>query len=70
LPTENWHNSLLLDNSRQQGVFDQYADLDSIPFILPTLASFKALLGGLITIFGNKFSKENAKHVLRLQQDA
>ncbi|PLW22983.1 hypothetical protein PCASD_14797 [Puccinia coronata f. sp. avenae] len=64
LPTENWYNSLLLDNARQQGVFDQYADLDGIPFILPTLASVEALLGGLIAIFGDKFSKENAKQAL------
>ncbi|PLW17500.1 hypothetical protein PCASD_16715 [Puccinia coronata f. sp. avenae] len=63
-PTENWYNSLLLNNARQQGVFDQYADLDGIPFILPTLASVEALLGGLIAIFGDKFSKENAKRAL------
>ncbi|PLW52259.1 hypothetical protein PCASD_00019 [Puccinia coronata f. sp. avenae] len=62
-PTENWYNSLLLDNARQQGVFDQYADLDGIPFILPALSSVESLLGGLIAIFGDKFSKENAKQL-------
>ncbi|PLW37472.1 hypothetical protein PCASD_10663 [Puccinia coronata f. sp. avenae] len=64
LPTENWYNSLLLDNARQQGVFNQYANLDGIPFILPTLSLVEALLGGLIAIFGDKFSKENAKRAL------
>ncbi|PLW38865.1 hypothetical protein PCASD_09871 [Puccinia coronata f. sp. avenae] len=63
-PTENWYNSLVLDNARQQGVHDQYADLDGIPFRLPQLQSVEALLGGLITIFGDKFSKENAKRAL------
>ncbi|PLW10793.1 hypothetical protein PCASD_24924 [Puccinia coronata f. sp. avenae] len=63
-PTENWYNSLLLDNARQQGVFDQYADLDGIPFILPALSSVESLLAGLIAIFGDKFSKENAKRAL------
>ncbi|PLW13162.1 hypothetical protein PCANC_18628 [Puccinia coronata f. sp. avenae] len=63
-PTENWYNSLVLDNARQQGVHDQYADLDVIPFCLPQLQSVEALLGGLIAIFGDKFSKENAKRAL------
>ena len=63
-PTDNWYNLLLLDNARQQGIFNQYADLDGIPFILPTLSLVKFLLGGLISIFRDKFSKENAKRAL------
>ncbi|PLW38556.1 hypothetical protein PCASD_10806 [Puccinia coronata f. sp. avenae] len=63
-PTENWYNSLVLNNACQQGVHNQYADLDVIPFCLPQLQSVEALLGGLIVIFGDKFSKENAKRAL------
>jgi hypothetical protein len=64
LTTENWYNLLLLDNTCQQGVYDQYADLNGVPFLLPTLLLVEALLGGLISIFGDKFSKENAKQAL------
>jgi hypothetical protein len=63
-PTENWYNLLVLDNARQQGVHNQYADLNGIPFCLPQLHLVEALLSGLIAIFGDKFSKENAKQEL------
>lgn len=63
-PTENWYNSLLLDNARKVGIFSQYADLDGIPFTLPALLTAEVLLSELILIFGNKFSKENAKKQL------
>ncbi|PLW41114.1 hypothetical protein PCASD_11821 [Puccinia coronata f. sp. avenae] len=36
-PTKNWYNLLVLNNARQQGVHDQYADLDGIPFHIPQL---------------------------------
>ncbi|PLW04666.1 hypothetical protein PCASD_26771, partial [Puccinia coronata f. sp. avenae] len=39
-------------------------DLNGVPFILPALQTVESLLGGLIAIFGNKFSKENAKRAL------
>jgi hypothetical protein len=65
-PTENWYNSLLLDNSQQQGVYNQYADLDGIPFLLPTLLSVKDFLGGLIAIFGNKSQRRTQKRLWRL----
>ncbi|PLW22102.1 hypothetical protein PCASD_17039 [Puccinia coronata f. sp. avenae] len=41
-----------------------YADLYGIPFCLPQFQLVEALLGGLIAIFGDKFSKENAKQAL------
>ncbi|PLW14213.1 hypothetical protein PCANC_17848 [Puccinia coronata f. sp. avenae] len=64
LPVENWYNSLVIDNARQQGVMDMYADLDRQEFVLPTLSSAAALLDGLIAVFGNKFMRENAKRAL------
>ncbi|PLW57880.1 hypothetical protein PCANC_00958 [Puccinia coronata f. sp. avenae] len=63
-PTESWYNSLVLNNVRQQGIFDQYADLDGVLFQLLQLQSVEALLSRLIGIFGNKFSKENTKRAL------
>ncbi|KNZ53049.1 uncharacterized protein VP01_335g8 [Puccinia sorghi] len=63
-PTENWFNSLLLDNARQSGIVSQYADLDGVEFKLPALLSVEALLSELIAIFGDKFLKENAKKQL------
>ncbi|PLW44623.1 hypothetical protein PCASD_05161 [Puccinia coronata f. sp. avenae] len=63
-PVENWYNSLVIDNARQQGVMDMYADLDRQEFVLPTLSSAAALLDGLIAVFGNKFMRENAKRAL------
>ncbi|KNZ51934.1 uncharacterized protein VP01_3759g1 [Puccinia sorghi] len=63
-PTENWYNSLLLANARKAGIVCQYADLDGVTFTLPALESVEALLKELIVIFGDKFSKENAKRQL------
>ncbi|KAA1085761.1 hypothetical protein PGT21_018600 [Puccinia graminis f. sp. tritici] len=63
-PAENWYNSLVIDNARQQGVIDVYGDLDGQPFKLPTLASVSAFLDGLIAVFGNKFMRDNAKRAL------
>ncbi|KNZ60707.1 uncharacterized protein VP01_15139g1, partial [Puccinia sorghi] len=62
--TENWFNLLLLDNARQSGIVSQYTDLDGVEFKLPALLSVEALLSELIAIFGDKFSKENAKKQL------
>ncbi|KAA1071645.1 hypothetical protein PGT21_013926 [Puccinia graminis f. sp. tritici] len=63
-PAENWYNSLVIDNARQQGVIDVYGDLDGQPFKLPMLASVSAFLDGLIAVFGDKFMRENAKRAL------
>ncbi|KNZ60608.1 uncharacterized protein VP01_1529g1 [Puccinia sorghi] len=63
-PSENWFSSLLLDNARKSGVVCQYADLDGVPFTLPALLSVDALVSEMIAIFGDKFSKENAKRQL------
>ncbi|KAA1124880.1 hypothetical protein PGTUg99_036364 [Puccinia graminis f. sp. tritici] len=63
-PAENWYSSLVIDNARQQGVIDVYGDLDGQPFILPTLSSVSAFLEGMITVFGDKFMRENAKRAL------
>ncbi|KAA1079355.1 hypothetical protein PGT21_009054 [Puccinia graminis f. sp. tritici] len=63
-PAENWYNSLVIDNARQQGVIDVYGDLDGQPFKLPTLASVSAFLDGLIAVFGDKFMRDNAKRAL------
>ncbi|KAA1070417.1 hypothetical protein PGT21_011858 [Puccinia graminis f. sp. tritici] len=63
-PAENWYNSLVIDNARQQGVIDVYGDLDGQPFNLPMLASVLAFLDGLIAVFGDKFMRENAKRAL------
>ncbi|KNZ61551.1 uncharacterized protein VP01_1385g1 [Puccinia sorghi] len=63
-PTENWFSSLLLDNARRSGVVCQYADLDGVPFTIAALLSAESLLTELIAIFGDKFSKENAKRQL------
>ncbi|KAA1123047.1 hypothetical protein PGTUg99_014222 [Puccinia graminis f. sp. tritici] len=63
-PVENWYNSLIIDNARQKGVFSMYADLDGVEFTHPTLLSVESFLDGLISIFGDKFMKENAKRVL------
>ncbi|KNZ55433.1 uncharacterized protein VP01_2680g1 [Puccinia sorghi] len=59
--TENWFSSLLLDNACRAGIVSQYVDLDGVDFTLPVLASVEAFLSKLVTIFGDKFSKENAK---------
>ncbi|KNZ48807.1 uncharacterized protein VP01_53g5 [Puccinia sorghi] len=64
-PVENWYNSLIIDNARQQGELDVYADLDGKPFIHPTLVCVASFLDGLIAIFGDKFMKENAKRALK-----
>ncbi|KNZ58750.1 uncharacterized protein VP01_1869g1 [Puccinia sorghi] len=63
-PSENWFSSLLLDNARKSGIVCQYADLEGLPFTLPALLTVEALLGEMIVIFGDKFSKENAKRQL------
>ncbi|KAA1090666.1 hypothetical protein PGT21_009749 [Puccinia graminis f. sp. tritici] len=63
-PAENWYNSLVIDNARQQGIIDVYGDLDGQPFKLPMLASVSAFLDGLIAVFGDKFMRENAKRAL------
>ncbi|KAA1101553.1 hypothetical protein PGT21_024223 [Puccinia graminis f. sp. tritici] len=63
-PAENWYNSLVIDNARQQGIIDVYGDLDGQPFKLPTLASVSAFLDGLIAVFGDKFMRDNAKRAL------
>ncbi|KAA1074245.1 hypothetical protein PGTUg99_031844 [Puccinia graminis f. sp. tritici] len=63
-PAENWYSSLVIDNARRQGVIDVYGDLDGQPFILPTLSSVSAFLEGMITVFGDKFMRENAKRAL------
>ncbi|PLW44198.1 hypothetical protein PCANC_13437 [Puccinia coronata f. sp. avenae] len=64
LPVKNWYKSLVIDNARQQGVMDMYADLDGQEFVLPALCSVAAFLDGLITVFDNKFMRENAKRAL------
>ncbi|KNZ59248.1 uncharacterized protein VP01_1776g7 [Puccinia sorghi] len=63
-PSENWFSSLLLDNARKAGTVCQYADLEGLPFTLPPLLTVEALLAEMIAIFGDKFSKENAKRQL------
>ncbi|KAA1067419.1 hypothetical protein PGT21_004710 [Puccinia graminis f. sp. tritici] len=63
-PAENWYSSLVIDNARRQGIIDVYGDLDGQPFILPTLSSVSAFLEGMITVFGDKFMRENAKRAL------
>ncbi|KAA1077836.1 hypothetical protein PGT21_021690 [Puccinia graminis f. sp. tritici] len=63
-PAENWYSSLVIDNARRQGVIDVYGDLDGQRFILPTLVLVSAFLEGLITVFGDKFMRENAKQAL------
>jgi hypothetical protein len=64
LPVENWYNLLVIDNARRQGVINMYADLDGQEFVLPTLSLAAAFLDGLITVFGDKFMRENAKQAL------
>jgi hypothetical protein len=54
-PVENWYNLLVIDNTRRQGIFDMYADLDGQPFVLPTLLLVLAFLDRLIAVFGDKF---------------
>ncbi|PLW27800.1 hypothetical protein PCANC_26926 [Puccinia coronata f. sp. avenae] len=54
-PVENWYNLLVIDNTRRQGIFDMYADLDGHPFVLPTLLLVLAFLDRLIAVFGDKF---------------
>ncbi|KAA1086247.1 hypothetical protein PGTUg99_013747 [Puccinia graminis f. sp. tritici] len=63
-PAENWYSSLVIDNARRQGIVDGYGDLDGQPFVLPTLSSVSAFLEGLVTVFGDKFMRENAKRAL------
>jgi hypothetical protein len=55
---------LITDNARRQGSFNPYGDLDGIPFIIPALFSVESFLETLISIFGNRFMKENAKRAL------
>jgi hypothetical protein len=43
---------------------DMYADLDGQELVLPTLCLVTAFLNELITVFGNKFMRENAKRAL------
>jgi hypothetical protein len=43
-----------------------YANLDSQPFVLPTLVSVLVFLDGLISVFGNKFMHKNAKRALEV----
>ncbi|PLW58122.1 hypothetical protein PCANC_04120 [Puccinia coronata f. sp. avenae] len=66
LLAENWYTSLVNDNARRQGNFDPYADLDGIVFTIPVLRLVELLIEGMITVFGNKFMKENAKRALAL----
>ncbi|PLW14015.1 hypothetical protein PCASD_23160 [Puccinia coronata f. sp. avenae] len=63
-PVENWYNSLVMDNARQQGILDMYADLDGQEFVIPTLQTVLAFLDGLIAVFGDKFMRDNAKRAL------
>jgi hypothetical protein len=63
---ENWYTSLINDNARCQGNFDPYADLDGIEFTIPLLRMVESFIEGMITVFGNKFMKENAKRALVL----
>ncbi|KAI9625982.1 hypothetical protein H4Q26_015970 [Puccinia striiformis f. sp. tritici PST-130] len=62
--TENWYNSLLIENARQQGKVDVYGDLDGLEFKHQHLLSVTAFLDRLIFIFGDRFRKENAKRAL------
>ncbi|KAI9623693.1 hypothetical protein H4Q26_014420 [Puccinia striiformis f. sp. tritici PST-130] len=62
--TENWYNSLLIENARQQGKVDVYGDLDGLEFKHQHLLSVTAFLNRLIFIFGDRFRKENAKRAL------
>ncbi|KAA1134621.1 hypothetical protein PGTUg99_007968 [Puccinia graminis f. sp. tritici] len=54
----------LLGRTRRQGIIDVYGDLAGQPFVLPTLSSVLVFLEGLITVFGDKFMRENAKRAL------
>ncbi|PLW36707.1 hypothetical protein PCASD_08701 [Puccinia coronata f. sp. avenae] len=63
-PAENWYTSLVNDKARCQGNFSPYADLDSIKFTIPLLLLVEAFIKGLITVFGDRFMKENAKRAL------
>jgi len=63
-PSENWYNSLVFDNARRKGVLDPYADHDGVEFVHETLLSVEAFLSGLISVFGDRFMKENAKRAL------
>ncbi|KNZ49435.1 hypothetical protein VP01_5004g1 [Puccinia sorghi] len=53
-----------LDNACRKGVLDPYADHDGVELIRPTLLSAQAFLEGLISVFDNRFMKENAKCAL------
>ncbi|KNZ60354.1 hypothetical protein VP01_1566g11 [Puccinia sorghi] len=53
VPSQNWYNSLVIDNTWRQGVVDPYADLDGIEFVHPTLLSVQDFLEGLILVFGD-----------------
>jgi hypothetical protein len=55
---------LVNDNARRQGNFDPYADLDGIVFTIPILQSVELFIECMITVFGDKFMKENAKRAL------
>ncbi|PLW36075.1 hypothetical protein PCANC_18760 [Puccinia coronata f. sp. avenae] len=63
-PAENWYTSLITDNARRQGSFNPYGNLDGIAFTIPALLSVEAFLKALISVFGNRFMKENAKRAL------
>ncbi|KNZ56310.1 uncharacterized protein VP01_2437g1, partial [Puccinia sorghi] len=63
-PSENWYDSLVIDNARRKGVLDPYADLDGVEFVHPTLLTVQSFLNGLISVFGDRFLKENAKRSL------
>jgi hypothetical protein len=63
-PAENWYTSLVNDNARRLGIFSPYAELDGLEFMIPVLLSVNNFIKGMITVFGDKFMKENTEWAL------
>lgn len=63
-PAQAWCLALLMQNAHAHGVFDPYANLKSLDYVLPALCSTEAFIKELILIFGDKTSSRTAREDL------
>lgn len=63
-PAQAWFLPLLMKNAHAHGVVDPYANLKSLEYVLPALASTDSFIAELILIFGDKTSSRTAREDL------
>lgn len=63
-PAQSWFSALLMKNTYQHSVTDQYANLKALSYVIPPLLSAEAFINELILVFGDKTSAKTARAAL------